>query len=136
MSDIVLRITAEENRNRIQALLEDYLDEPDEATMLADRLATEYVAVDDLDDLQTGRYVRWIYEGALNRGAIVLKVEDDVDPPTILCKTGQNRFIRFRFDDCPCFMKLNQFEAWYLNNGTVITGPPVETKEPTEEQLR
>jgi hypothetical protein len=125
MSDIVLRITEQENQQKIQQWLHDYCEESNNEEWLhrkVEELTKDYVAIDSMDDLQPGRYVRWIREGILVKGGVVLSVDEERQ--SVFCKTLNHIFTTFLFEDCPCFMKLNQFEAWYLHNGTVLMGPP------------
>jgi len=118
MSNIVLNTTEAENRERIRLILQDHLivdddDDPDLIEKQVAKLASDYVVVENIGDLLTGRYVRWIRDGVLTRGGIVLGVDDDEDK--VLCKTTNHILCRFSFVDCPCFMKLNQMEKWFFH---------------------
>ena len=112
--------TADENALQILNVLQDYIGLPDTIPALLDKMATEYVLVDDMEQLVEGRYVRWIREGVMTRGGIVLQV-GSAEPgkeDMVLCKTPNHILVKFRFGDCPCFAKLNQFEQWYMLHNT------------------
>lgn len=110
---IEIETTADANAQQILQVLRDYIVDPDSIPSLLEKMATEYILVHELDQLVEGRYVRWIREGVMTRGGIVMQIgQDDL----VLCKTANHQLMRFHFDQCPCFAKLNQFEQWYLLN--------------------
>jgi len=110
--------TADENALQILNVLHDYIGLPHSIPALLDKMATEYVLVDTMEQLVEGRYVRWIREGVMMRGGIVLQVgsAEPGQEDMVLCKTPNHVLVKFRFGDCPCFAKLNQFEQWYMLN--------------------
>ena len=128
----VLEISADENAKQMLTLLQDYLINVNDIPVYLNKMATEYIVVDDIACLEEGRFVRWIFEGKMTRGGFVLKkkqqynagLEDDVLDETngiddyVLCKTAHNRIVQFHFDECPCFQKLNMFEQWYMLHNT------------------
>ena len=139
MGDVVLNLTADENARQILILLTDYLEDQTKIGEYMDRLATEYVVAQNLEELQTGRYVRWIKDGVLFRGGIVVQAgkpaeavveatDGDSMDDIVMCKTTSNVLMQFHFNECPCFQKLNLFEQWYLLNGSQEKDPTVKRK--------
>ena len=111
----VLETTADENAHAMLVLLRDYLEDQSEVPMYLDKMATEYMAVHNVQQLEVGRYVRWICDGKMTRGGFVVGAPA---ADRVMCKTAHNRIVQFQFDECPCFHKLNLFEQWYmLHNG-------------------
>jgi hypothetical protein len=91
-----------------------------------------YRYVEDLNDLRTGAYLRWVYIGEdendnelfdndnedfhLNKGAIFCETKVEVDGLYIICKTYQGRFFQFPMNgDYIFFQKLSAQEQTILN---------------------
>jgi hypothetical protein len=108
----ILNKTADENATEMLHLLQDYLLDVSKVGDYLEKMATEYVVINDLEELQEGRYIRWIREGVMMRGGVILSK----DAEKVVCKTAFNQLVQFRFDECPCFMKMNVYEQWYLLN--------------------
>ena len=120
-----IETTADENAQQILQVLCDYIVDPASIPSLLEKMATEYVLVNDLEQLVEGRYVRWIREGVMTRGGIVMQIgQDDL----VLCKTTHHQLVRFHFDHCPCFAKLNQFEQWYMLHNVEDSAQEESTK--------
>ena len=108
--------TADENAVQMLHIFTDYMADSEHIQGLMDKMATEYVLVDDMEQLVEGRYVRWIRDGVMTRGGIILQVGSADQVDMVLCKTSHNVLVKFRFNECPCFAKLNMFEQWYMLN--------------------
>lgn len=91
-----------------------------------------YRYVEDLNDLRTGSYLRWVYIGDsendnelfddddedfhLNKGAVFCKTTIKTDGLYIVCKTYQGRFFQFPMSgDYVFFQKLSVQEQTILN---------------------
>jgi hypothetical protein len=92
----------------------------------------QYRYVEDLNDLRTGSYLRWVYIGEdenekeffdnddedfhLNKGAIFCETKIDADGLYIICKTYQGKFFQFPMNgDYIFFQKLSAQEQTILN---------------------
>lgn len=92
----------------------------------------QYRYVEDLNDLRTGGYLRWVYIGEdendneffdndnedfhLNKGAIFCETKIESDGLYIICKTYQGRFFQFPMNgDYLFFQKLSAQEQTILN---------------------
>ena len=73
-----------------------------------------YRYVDEIHELFKGRHIRWIRDGALTNGGIVVDIKFTDDGIQILCKNNMNRFIQYRFDECLTFQKLSSEEELLL----------------------
>jgi len=73
-----------------------------------------YRYVDEIHELFKGRHVRWIRDGVLTNGGIVVDIKFTDDGIQILCKNNMNRFIQYRFDECLTFQKLSSEEELLL----------------------
>jgi hypothetical protein len=112
----VLYKTPDENTRDMIVLFQDYLHDQTRLASLIDQMATEYIVVEDIEQLQQGRYIRWIKDGVLVRGGHILAVGGEQGDNIVLCKMANNIMQKFNFEDCPCFQKLNMFEQWYFLN--------------------
>jgi hypothetical protein len=92
----------------------------------------DYRYVEDLNDLRTGSYLRWVYIGDeendnelfdddgedfhLNKGSVFCKTIIQPDGLYIICKTYQGRFFQFPMNgDYLFFQKLSIQEQTILN---------------------
>jgi len=68
-----------------------------------------YRYIDNLCDLRSGLYIRWIRLGdsstILKNGAFFQNVRI-AESTSLLCKNSRNQFFSIRFDDCIIFQKL------------------------------
>jgi len=112
----VLYKTPDENTRDMITLFQDYLEDTSKIPEHIDKMATEYIVVEDLDQLEQGRYIRWIKNGVLVRGGHIVGISNENGNDMVLCKTSNHIMQKFRFDECPCFQKLNMFEQWYFLN--------------------
>jgi hypothetical protein len=91
-----------------------------------------YRYVEDLNDLRTGAYLRWVYIGDeendneffdddnqdfhLNKGALFCETKVEADGLYIICKTYQGKFFQFPMNgDYLFFQKLSAQEQTILN---------------------
>jgi hypothetical protein len=98
---------------------------------LMEKLKT-YRYVEDLNDLRTGSYLRWVYIGEeendneffdkddedfhLNKGAVFCETKINIDGLYIICKTYQGKFFQFPMNgDYIFFQKLSSQEQTILN---------------------
>jgi hypothetical protein len=85
----------------------------------------DYRYVDEINELQKGKYIRWIRSKpvsaaatqnsfSLTNGGIVMDIKFLDTGIHILCKTNQNRILQYRFDECPTFQKISPEEYMIL----------------------
>ena len=70
--------------------------------------------VDRVCDLRNGRLVRWIKNGVLTNGGLLMNVKIENKGVVLLCRNNVGRFFNVRFDDCPIFQKLTMEEQIVL----------------------
>jgi len=80
----------------------------------------EYRFVDDLKDINYGRYIRWINMNnienlKLTNGGIVCEILATENGTTITCKNNLNRLFRIKMDECLVFQKLTDQEKTILS---------------------
>lgn len=77
-----------------------------------------YRYVDNLCDLRSGLYIRWIRLGSskptLTNGSFLQSVKI-AETANILCKNARNQFFTIRFDECIIFQKLSIEEELILS---------------------
>ncbi len=79
----------------------------------------DYRYIDELPEINYGRYVRWIplknvNVAKLTSGGFVCDVKID-DGINIVCKNARNRHFQFKMGDCLIFQKLSQQEQVLLS---------------------
>ena len=72
-----------------------------------------YRLIDEVYHIHKGKHVRWLRNGKLTNGGIVVDVQFTDNGTQILCKTN-SKFIRYQFDDCTTFQKLTDDELLIL----------------------
>lgn len=79
----------------------------------------EYKYVDEICDLERGKYVRWIRiespQKSLTNGGIITDIKFTESGVNILCKNSLNRFIQYKFEECLTFQKLSTDELIVLS---------------------
>ena len=80
----------------------------------------EYRHVDDLQDIQTGRYIRWINlknpnNLKLTNGGIIIDIKIIDDEIHISCKNSMNIIMQLRLEECVIFQKLTDQEHVILS---------------------
>ena len=78
-----------------------------------------YRFVDELTEIRTGCYIRWInlnYEPiSLTNGGIITNIDLTDNGTYITCKNNMNRFFKLRLDDCLVFQKITSQEQIILS---------------------
>jgi putative hemolysin len=79
---------------------------------------TEFRHIDELNDIQMGKYIRWIRKDktpyCITNGGLVVNVKFSDSGALIVCKCPGNRFIQFKMDECLCYQKLSTEELLLL----------------------
>lgn len=80
----------------------------------------EYRHVDDLQDIQTGRYIRWINlknpnNLKLTNGGIIIDIKIIDDEIHISCKNSMNIIMQLRLEECVIFQKITDQEHVILS---------------------
>ena len=75
----------------------------------------EYRFVDDLTNIQYGRYIRWISlkdpaKICLTNGGVIIDIQLLEDGIYILCKNFRNKRMKIKIDECFIFQKLTDQE--------------------------
>lgn len=79
---------------------------------LCDKLI-EYRHVEHVYQIHKGKHVRWLRNGKLTNGGIVVDVKFLDTGTHILCK-NRERFVQYKFDDCTTFQRLSSDEILIL----------------------
>lgn len=79
----------------------------------------EYRAVDDLTNIQYGRYIRWISlkhpeNICLTTGGVIIDIQLQDDGIYVLCKNFRNKRMKIKIDECFIFQKLTDQEKTIL----------------------
>ena len=80
----------------------------------------KYKYVDELPDIYTGRYIRWIplknpSDIKLTRGGIICDIIVHEDDILIRCKNHMNRMFTLKLNECLIFQKLTDQEQVILS---------------------
>jgi hypothetical protein len=80
----------------------------------------EYRYVDDLTDIQFGRYIRWInlkdpYKINLTSGGIIIDIKICENGIQLVCKNIRNQKFQIKIDECFIFQKLTDQEKIILS---------------------
>ena len=78
-----------------------------------------YRYVDDLSDIQYGRYIRWINLNdpeniKLTTGGIIIDIKILASGIHVVCKNNMNRKFQVKIDECYIFQKLTEQEKIIL----------------------
>lgn len=108
--------------DKIQNMKHNILSElelPEDKYISIMKSLTEYKYIDEIPDLDYGRYIRWISlknpsNIKLTNGGTLcdIKVNEQV---SLLCKNRTNRFFQIKMDECIIFQKLTEQEKIILN---------------------
>ena len=79
----------------------------------------EYRYVDDLSDIQYGRYIRWINltnpdNLTLTKGGIIIDIKILSNGIHIICKNYKNHKFQIKIDECYIFQKITDQEKIIL----------------------
>lgn len=108
---------------KIKAIKNDYLQQlqlsRDELKDYHKKLK-EYRFVDDLTNIQYGRYIRWISlkdpaKICLTNGGVIIDIQLLEDGIYILCKNFRNKRMKIKIDECFIFQKLTDQEKTILS---------------------
>jgi len=87
-----------------------------------EKLKNEYRYVDEIHELDKGKYVRWLKDDEfLTNGAFVCDITTGIEGIIILCKSAQNRFVKYNFNINLTFQKLTVSEKIILEVKEFIT---------------
>ena len=80
----------------------------------------EYRYVDDLSDIQYGRYIRWINlkdptNISLTKGGIIIDIKICEGGIQVVCKNFHNKKFQIKIDECFIFQKLTDQEKIILS---------------------
>lgn len=73
-----------------------------------------YRYVENIYELHTGKYIRWIRNGKLTNGGIVMSVKFTDNGCHIVCRNSQHKFFQIKMDDCILFQQLTMSEQLIL----------------------
>ena len=74
---------------------------------------TGYRYVDKICDLRQGIFIRWIKNGVLKNGGLVVTIKFG-ENAQIICKTPYHQFVSLYFNECILFQKLTMEEQLIL----------------------
>ena len=79
----------------------------------------DYRYVDDLTDIQYGRYIRWINlkdpnNIKLTHGGLIIDIKILNNGIHVVCKNGRNQKFQIKIDECYIFQKLTDQEKILL----------------------
>jgi len=80
----------------------------------------EYRFVDDISEINYGRYIRWINMNyienlKLTNGGVICEILATNNGTTLTCKNNMNRLFRIKMDECLVFQKLTDQEKLILS---------------------
>jgi hypothetical protein len=107
---------------KIKAIKNDYLQQ---LQVSRDKLKEfhlklkDYRFVDDLTDIQYGRYIRWISlknpeKICLTNGGVIIDIKIQEDGIHLLCRNFKNNRFQIKIDECFIFQKLTDQEKTIL----------------------
>jgi hypothetical protein len=107
---------------KIKAIKNDYLQQ---LQLSRDKLKEfhlklkDYRFVDDLTDIQYGRYIRWISlknpeKICLTNGGVIIDIKIQEDGIHLLCRNFKNNRFQIKIDECFIFQKLTDQEKTIL----------------------
>lgn len=110
------------NTSLIKQIKNDYLQKlllPREKLLDFHAKLKGYRYVDDLSDIQYGRYIRWINLNdpeniKLTTGGIIIDIKILASGIHVVCKNNKNRKFQVKIDECYIFQKLTEQEKIIL----------------------
>jgi hypothetical protein len=110
------------NTTLIKQIKNDYLQKlllPREKLLDFHAKLKGYRYVDDLSDIQYGRYIRWINLNdpeniKLTTGGIIIDIKILASGIHVVCKNNKNRKFQVKIDECYIFQKLTEQEKIIL----------------------
>ena len=109
--------------NKIKSMKNDYLQQ---LQLSREKLKEyhiklkEYRYVDDLSDIQYGRYIRWINlkdptNISLTQGGLIIDIKICQGGIQVVCKNFRNKKFQIKIDECFIFQKLTDQEKIILS---------------------
>ena len=130
-SDYLLKALDNENNTGIEqlsskkmkAMKNDYLQQlqlPREKLKEFHKKLKDYRFVDDLTNIQSGRYIRWINlinpdNITLTNGGVIIDIKIEGDGIYLLCKNFRGGRILIKIDECFIFQKLTDQEKTIIS---------------------
>ena len=130
-SDYLLKALENENNTgieelstrKIKAMKNDYLQQLQLSREKLKDLHTklkDYRFVDDLTNIQYGRYIRWISlknpdNITLTNGGVIIDIKIEGDGIYLLCKNFRGGRIQIKIDECFIFQKLTDQEKTIIS---------------------
>jgi len=110
------------NTSLIKQIKNDYLQKlllPREKLKEFHQKLKDYRYVDDLSDIQYGRYIRWINLNdpsniTLTTGGIIIDIKILSNGIHVICKNNKNYRFQIKIDECYIFQKLTNQEKIIL----------------------
>jgi len=110
------------NSNLIKQIKNDYLQKlllPRVKLKLFHSKLKDYRYVDDLSDIQYGRYIRWIKLNdpskiILSNGGVIIDIKILQNGIHVVCKNFNNQRFQIKIDECYIFQKLTDQEKIIL----------------------
>jgi len=110
------------NSYLIKQIKNDYLQKlllPREKLKLFHSKLKDYRYVDDLSDIQYGRYIRWIKLNdpskiILSNGGVIIDIKILQNGIHVVCKNFNNQRFQIKIDECYIFQKLTDQEKIIL----------------------
>lgn len=109
--------------NKIKSMKNDYLQQLQLSREKLKEYHTklkEYRYVDDLSDIQYGRYIRWINlkdptNIYLTQGGLIIDIKICQGGIQVVCKNFRNKKFQIKIDECFIFQKLTDQEKIILS---------------------
>jgi len=99
------------SREIVQVLRENNLDQT-QIQEICGKLS-EYRLINEIYQLHKGKHVRWLRNGRLTNGGIVVDVKFLDSGTHILCK-NKHMFIQYKYDECVTFQRFSEDEMIIL----------------------
>lgn len=134
--DYILNKTAYDIQEEVYTILNE--NKIEDIQQYAQKLLS-YRYVDDLNELHSGKFIRWIRRSdkKLTNGNILVNVDFTKKGTQLLMKSPTNRFIRIHWDDCIVFQILTPDEQLLLTTNQYIQqGESEEHEEHKEHKER
>lgn len=110
------------NTKLIKQIKNDYLQKlqlPRDKLLEYHQKLKDYRYVDDLSDIQYGRYIRWINlkdpeNIKLTTGGLIIDIKILANGIHVVCKNNKNKRFQIKIDECFIFQKLTDQEQIIL----------------------
>ena len=110
------------NTRMIKSIKNDYLQKlllPKDKLKEFHTKLKDYRYVDDLSDIQYGRYIRWINlknpeKIELTRGGMIIDIKILSNGIHVICKNTYNQKFQLKIDECYIFQKITEQERIVL----------------------